>query len=251
MFVAQAVIMLGFGMGRILPFKALHAPAASMYGLLAVFGLVLGLAGALYNHCLLALKDADARQRLVPDSLRVLPALLCAAVLMFVAPRVLGGGEGLILLLGTVTQGGAVDAVPVTVTVLGVLLVLKFGFSLLSYTGGVPGGLLMPMLCIGALLGATTGQCLLQMQWIVPEQARGFILLGMVGYFAAIVRAPLTGIGLTLEMTGAWDFLPACLVVAYLSCAVANATNAAPVYDSLKMRVRASRTFFTQKRTQM
>ncbi|MEG2172765.1 MAG: ClC family H(+)/Cl(-) exchange transporter [Desulfovibrionaceae bacterium] len=240
-FTAQASIGLGFGLHRILPFTGLRAPSPSQYGLVAVFGLVIGLAGVFYTHCLLALKDADARQQVVPQNLRTLPALWCAAGLMFVEPRLLGGGDSLIFALNSLsTQAGA--TLQSTLFVLLFLGGIKFVFALCSYTGGVPGGLLMPMLCIGALFGAAAGQWLGHMQWIDPEQATGFILLGMSGYFAAIVRAPLTGIVLTLEMTGAWEFLPSCLVVGYAAYVLANATGTAPVYDSLKARVRLAHT---------
>lgn len=232
--VAQSFIVYGYGMGRILPFTHMHTPPAALYGLLAGFGLLLGLAGMGYTRCLVAMKDAEARQKIVPQQFRTLPALICAAVCMFVAPQLLGGGDALILKSATL-HGPSLQA---TILLLCLLCVAKYAFSLYSYMGGVPGGLLMPLLCVGALLGAACGHGLVYMQWIAPEQAQSFIILGMAGYFAAIVRAPLTGICLILEMTGAWGFLPSCLVVSYVACAVANAGNTAPVYDLLKARVR-------------
>lgn len=241
--IAQLCIAQGFGLGRILPFEDLQAPPVSMYGLLTLFALVLGLGGIAYTRCLLALKDADALKNFLPPNFHILPALLLAAGLMFTFPHLLGGGDALILTLGSLGTGSSLqlgfgNAVNSLALALGLVFLLKFAFSLYSYIGGVPGGLLMPMLCAGALLGASCGQWLAEMQWISPQMARSFILLGMVGYFAAIVRAPLTGIFLTLEMTGAWDFLPACLLVGYTAALVATASNTAPVYDSLKMRVK-------------
>lgn len=241
--VAQAYIVHVYGLGRILPFTQLQAPPAALYGLLSGFGLLLGLAGMLYTRCLISMKDAEARQKIVPQLFRMLPALICAALCMFVAPRLLGGGDALILESATLHSSSA----QATILLLCLLCVLKYAFSLYSYMGGVPGGLLMPLLCVGALLGAACGHALVYIQWIAPEQMQSFILLGMAGYFAAIVRAPLTGICLILEMTGAWEFLPACLVVSYVACAVANAGNTAPVYDLLKIRVRQSMTAQTGK----
>lgn len=239
---AQLCIERGFGLGRILPFEDMQAPSGAMYGLLALFGLVLGLAGIVYTRCLLALKDADALKNFLPQNFHILPALLVAAVLMFTLPHLLGGGDALILALGALGKGelalGLGSPQQSLALLLGLLFVLKCIFSLYSYIGGVPGGLLMPMLCTGALLGASCGQWLLELQWISSQQAQSFILLGMVGYFAAIVRAPLTGIFLTLEMTGAWHFLPACLLVSYTAGLVATASNTAPIYDSLKLRVQ-------------
>lgn len=223
-----------FDLKPILPFTNLIPPAMESYGLLAPFALLVGLAGVVYTRLLLWLKDREARQKLLPASLRTLPTLCCAGVLAFVCPQVLGGGDNLLFSLGNFGW---------TVRLLCLLCLLKMLFSLYSYTGGVPGGLLMPMLCIGGLGGACAGHLLAQWQWINPQEAHAYILLGMVGYFAAIVRAPLTGTALTLEMTTAWHMAPACLLVAFVACMVANSTNTEPVYVQLKQRVRRTMDF--------
>ena len=64
------------------------------------------------------------------------------------------------------------------------------------------------------------------------------IVFGMVSYFAATVRAPLTGIVLVTEMSGTYTCLPGSLLAGLIACKVANLLHCPPVYDSLKERIR-------------
>ena len=55
----------------------------------------------------------------------------------------------------------------------------------------------------------------------------------MAGYFAAIVRAPLTGAVLLLEMTGSFANLLPLTLVAVIASATADLLKSMPVYDAL------------------
>lgn len=225
-FTAGAVIEYGFGLGRLFPFEHFRSPALNEVWALLILGPALGVMGVLYNKSLLWLKDREARQTLLPQTWRLLPPLLAAGVLVFVCPQVLGGGDGLASSLAVPHR---------SVQILLLLFLLKFAFSLYSYTGNAPGGLLMPLVCLGALLGCLAGQGLVGAG--LAGSAEGYIVLGMAGYFAAIVRAPLTGTALVVEMSGAYTCLPMALAVALLASYTATRLHCPPVYDSLKARV--------------
>lgn len=225
---AQWVAAKLFGLGRLFPFHAFKPPSLTESWTLLVFGVMIGFLGVGYNIGLLWIRDAEARQTLLPDAWRILPSLLVSGMLFFTFPLVLGGGDNLVVDLGT-------RHFPFILLIL--LLALKFGFSLYSYIGGVPGGLLMPLVCLGALWGHLFGRLLADASLILPEAADSFIIFGMAGYFAAIVRAPLTGIALVLEMSGAWACLPGTLLVGLLANLTADKLHCPPVYDSLKERI--------------
>ena len=55
----------------------------------------------------------------------------------------------------------------------------------------------------------------------------------MAGYFAAIVRAPVTGTILLLEMTGSFDCLLPLIVVSFAAYLMADLLRSKPIYDSL------------------
>jgi chloride channel protein, CIC family len=70
---------------------------------------------------------------------------------------------------------------------------------------------------------------------IVPIPAV-FAVVGMAAYFTAIVRAPLTGIVLIVEMTGNYQQMLPLLVACFCAYAVAELLNDLPIYEALLER---------------
>ncbi|HWU04464.1 MAG TPA: chloride channel protein, partial [Novosphingobium sp.] len=71
----------------------------------------------------------------------------------------------------------------------------KFLSTLATALSGAPGGIFAPSLSVGAGLGQ--GLALL-----FPATPPGaVVVLGIVGYFAGVVRAPLTAVIIVMEMT--------------------------------------------------
>lgn len=116
---------------------------------------------------------------------------------------------------------------------LGLLLAVKFGLTLISYASGVPGGIFAPLLVLGALMGSITGR-FAGIWW--PSMAHtpaAFAVIGMAAAFSAIVRAPLTGIVLILEMTGNYQQLFPLVVASLIAYLVAEHLHNKPVYEAL------------------
>jgi len=65
-------------------------------------------------------------------------------------------------------------------------------------------------------------------------------VVGMAALFTAVVRAPLTGIVLTIEMTGRADLALAMLFACLSSTLLATAVGSEPIYDSLRRRMLAT-----------
>ena len=95
----------------------------------------------------------------------------------------------------------------------------------------------MPMLLVGAILGASLASLLLSADILFQTQRGTLLLLSMGGLFAATVRAPLTASALIMEMTGSWENLPSLLCVSYCAVFCANRLKNDPVYESLKKRI--------------
>jgi H+/Cl- antiporter ClcA len=70
----------------------------------------------------------------------------------------------------------------------------KFVASLATAVSGAPGGIFAPSLSVGAGLGHLLGQ-------LFPGPDSAIVLLGIAGYFAGVVRAPLTTVIIVMEMT--------------------------------------------------
>ena len=63
----------------------------------------------------------------------------------------------------------------------------------------------------------------------------------MAGYFAAIVRAPITGIILISEMTGIFTNLLPLAIVSLVAHITAEIMGGVPIYDQLLDRMMATR----------
>ena len=233
---AELVTQFIFGFGLIFPFEHFQPLSLFQSWLYPVMGIAMGAAGVLYNKALLGTKNFEALHTPLSQNWRILPPMLAAFVLAFLFPCVLGGGEHLVKDLNELV--GSPQNILKFLLLLGLI---KISFALFSYTGNVPGGILMPMLCIGAVLGALSGQILLACGIISSEYWSTFIVYGMVGFFVSMVRVPFTGTALVLEMSGAFFCLPGAALVAITSYWTANALKCPPVYDSLRAAIVISR----------
>src|ERR1700751_5559821 len=103
--------------------------------------------------------------------------------------------------------------------VLLLLAVFKMIATTLSFSSGTPGGMFAPTLFVGAMLGAAVGDA---GQILFPHftgSIGSYALVGMGVLFAALLRAPLTGVFMVLEISGNYSIvLPVILAntIAYL-----------------------------------
>ncbi|AMV62243.1 Voltage-gated chloride channel family protein [Pediococcus damnosus] len=124
-----------------------------------------------------------------------------------------------------------------SLTFLLILLVVRFVFAMISYGAGVAGGFFMPILAVGALIGAIVGNVLYSAHLLDFSFVNNLIIFSMAAYFAGISKAPFTAIMLITELVGSMrNFMPLAFVVlvAYL---VVDLTNGAPIYESLAERL--------------
>lgn len=214
-----------FGFGQLFPFDDISAPEPAAWWKLLLVGLALGLGGSLYNRALIRLKTAESRLP-IPRQWRILPSMLLAGVFLFTLPEILGGGGTLIVQTG----GGGT-----TFAMLLLFLAGKVFFSLLSFTGDAPGGILMPILCVGALLGLAAG-CALDGVSPSPENAC-WLICGMAGFFAAVLGTPLLGLVLVMEISGAASCLPAVALVILTADLTASRLHITPIYAALRSSI--------------
>jgi CIC family chloride channel protein len=94
------------------------------------------------------------------------------------------------------------------------------------------------LLVIGALIGLGVGETAHALApGVVPIPA-AFAVVGMAAYFTAIVRAPLTGIVLIVEMTGNYNQMLPLLVACFAAYLVAEGLRQLPIYEALLQRDR-------------
>ena len=226
-FAAMYIMQMLFGFGLVFPFGLRPMLPWEDWWLVLVVGVAMGGLGVLYNVLLLHLTLWADKTKLLPIHLRVVIPFMCAGLFLYYYPTVLAG-------FGITAQQLADMTLPLTALLL--LLTTKMLFSCASFATGVAGGLLMPVLLMGAMAGACVTSALLLIDVVTPDKSVIILILCMAGLFGASVRAPLTGAFLMLEMTGAYPNMAFIIITAYIAAFVADKMNCEPVYDSLRRR---------------
>ena len=196
------------------------------------FGVLTGVAGAWYNRLIMLFLHLSDRIRRVPPLAQAAVIGVVVGVLLWFDPLVAtGGGDRL-------TQdllGGGIVLASVTAYFL-----VRFFLGPLSYAGQTPGGLFSPLLAVGALWGAVLHGLAGHFLSGPGTGAAAFAIVGMSTLFAAIVRAPLTGIVLIVEMTATTTLLVPMLAAAFGAVITTSLMRNEPIYDSLGRRMMAS-----------
>ena len=113
------------------------------------------------------------------------------------------------------------------------LYLLRLVFSTLSYGSSLPGGIFLPILTLGALLGALYWKALAQMGLLSDAFLVNCMVYAMAGYFAGIGKAPFTAILLVTEMVGSLEHLMPLALVSLTAYAVCDILHGKPIYEAM------------------
>jgi len=232
---ADVVARLLLGQQPVLRVAGSPVPPLASLPLFLVLGLVAGLLGVAFNRSLLASLRLFERASCWPLGLPAAGVGIGIGAIGWFAPQLLGGGGSLVET--TLTAQGSL-------TLLFGFLLMRFVMTMLSYGTGTAGGIFAPLLVIGAQAGLLIG-LLGHAVWAgAVGSPATFAVVGMGALFAAIVRAPLTGIVLILEMTENYQLMLPLLLACFSAYALADLLREEPIYEALLERdlLRASRT---------
>jgi CIC family chloride channel protein len=204
---------------------ALPYPTATASALYVVLGALAGFVAIAYNVALLQTLAAGERLKMLPIEVRAAIVGMLVAVIAWFAPQFVGGGEAL-------TQTALSGAQPLRV--LPVVFLIRFALGPISYAAHTPGGLFAPLLVLGAQLGLMFG---LACRWLWPQfdvPPEAFAVVGMAAFFTGVVRAPLTGIVLIIEMTASMTLMLPMVGASFLAMLIPTLLGNPPIYDSLR-----------------
>ncbi len=218
-----------FGQATVLNFPLYNLPLSS-YWLLIVLGLVLGILGYIYNVGMIKANDKLASLANIPLEVKFICVFLISGVVALFIPEILDGGHFMLNML---------DVVIPSLGILIFLFVAKYLFSVVSFSAGTPGGIFLPLLVLGAFIGAIFGSIVIPVFGLEAYLIYKFIVISMAGFFAATVRSPITGVVLLSEMCGSTQSLVAMLIVAIIAYCVPMLLNNRPIYESLFERLIA------------
>ena len=189
-----------------------------------LIGILTGVIGVFYNT--LIVKFQDMFKKLSSPIAKYGLLMAVTTFIGFTFFKATGGGHGLL---------EEMSLNKFSVAYILIILLAKLFYTTFCYGSGVQGGIFLPVLVIGGCCGSLI---FLMLRNAVPiEQFYiNFLILGMSGILASVVRSPILSIILVSEMTKTFEHLIALSIVVIVSYYIAEAFKVAPIYDTLLER---------------
>lgn len=215
-----------FGLRPVLDFGQIPDLPMGMHIWLIPLGVFAGIVGSLMNRSLLGLQTLYGY---LPKWMPVVVACLIAIPVGLFLPDVLGGGSNLVRL----SEYGKIS-----IAMLCLLFVAKMLFTSTSFGCGAPGGIFMPILAVGALAGGVAARSIISVSafGIDSKFVSVFAVCVMAGTLSASVKAPLTSILLTVEMSGTMIHTLPVAASAFIALLVSDILKTKPIYGELLER---------------
>lgn len=216
------------GVDSVFQFQIVRALPPKRYGMILLLGIILGVLGAFYNWFTLKVQSFYRNAKGLSVTQKLMLPFFCAGILGFTMPEFLGSGHALL------------DYLTTEDVMLGTILFIlagRFVFSAVCFGSGAPGGIFFPLLVLGGFIGGAFATVGVHYMGLDMMYINNFVVLAMAGYFAAIVRAPLTGIILIFEMTGSLSQMMTLSIVSVVAYIVATLLRSKPIYESLLERI--------------
>lgn len=224
---ADVVVRLLTGQSPVFHVASPPVPPLACLPLFLLLGGVSGILGVVFNRTLLASLRLFERASRWPLGLTGALVGVAVGCVGWFAPEALGGGGPMV----QATLNGRLG-----LQALLVYFFLRFALTMASYGTGAAGGIFAPLLVLGAQAGLFVG---LVGPSVFPSAAgfgTSFAVVGMAALFTAIVRAPLTGIVLILEMTSSYPLMLPLLAACFTAYALADLLRDRPIYEALLER---------------
>ena len=211
------------------------------YGFVILAGLVCGALGvAFYKMCFFmrrTMRKISFKDKRYSYGVRIAIAVFLGGAVSFVAAGVMGGGHELIESLGTL--GGSIQpttesafGLSLTLTLL-IILVLKFFITTVNVGSGIPCGIFIPIIAIGACIGGLLNGLWLK---ITPEMSAYcdlMVMICMAAFFTTVVKAPITSIIMICEFTGSFAPLLPVIIAVSLGYIIGEMSRTDGIYEEL------------------
>lgn len=217
------------GLAPVFNIEIVNAIPLKLYWALVLFGAILGVFGAMYNKLLDMQQDLFARIGKMLGSRfskfgKLAVAFAVSYLMFFVYPNALGSGAWLVM---------DISAGQFALKALAIMIIIKLVYSTGCFGSGAPGGIFLPLLVLGAIAGGLYCRMLGAICGLDQQYITAFVVVGMAGFFTAIVKAPTTGIILITEMTADFSSLLSLVIVSLMAFIVSDLLGADPVYEQL------------------
>ena len=198
------------------------------YGLILIFAVIITIIGKAFQVALTKGQDIYGSIKMNPYLKPLLIVIITAFMGLFFF-SVTGGGHSL---------ADKLIHMPFAYKTLIILFILKFLFTIACYSSGIPGGIFLPLLVLGALTGKIYGMFVINLfPGVTPGYEVYFVVLGMAALLTAVVKTPLTSTLLMLEMTGSFSHFFPLITVCMATFLMTEVLKMKPIYDVLLERM--------------
>lgn len=203
-----------FGTGYAFEGFVFNSFDALSYLYLAIAALITSLVGVGFYYGMFALKKVFKKITFLKGAGKYVIPFVLAGAFGLISLYSLGGGHSFIESLSTGGTGEIeITHVFGTGLIVSLLIITLFRFILavMSMSCGVPCGVFIPMLSIGAGCGALLSLAF-QSAGMDGALSDYFVIICMAAFFTCVVKAPITGIVMVFELTGQFKFFMPALV---------------------------------------
>ncbi len=215
-----------------------HEMPISSYVFVVLAGLICGGLGVLFYKLCFAMRrlfrKLHVKDERYTHGLRVAIAVLLGGIVSLLAVGVMGGGHDLIESLGT--YGGISEPTIVVrnslVGALIVILLLRFLITTVNVGSGIPCGIFIPVIAIGACVGALFNQAWLRLG-MEYKYCDLMVMICMAAFFTTVVKAPITAIIMICEFTGSFAPLLPVIIAVSIGYIIGEMSKTDGIYEEL------------------
>lgn len=232
-------------------FRLVQMPLEA-YGYVLLAAVISGIVGVLFYIACIQLKKLFAKVTFLHGVGKMLFPFMIAGVFGLICTSVMGGGRSFINALGTQGGEGSIELVrifstPLALT-LALILIMRFVATTVNVGAGVPCGVFIPMLAIGASIGALVSQ-LCGVMGMPATYADCIIMICMATFFASIVKAPITASIMVVELTGQFTLLIPVILGVSIGYMMSEVFGLKPFYERLLDDIMKENHVVLEKRT--
>ncbi len=197
---------------------------SSEFAIYAVLGIVGGVVSAAFTRFLLYLRVQFLSLPKKTVWWHPVVGGVVAGLMGWAVPQTLGVGYGYI---GDALNGRMV------LKIMLLLVLLKFFAVTIAYASGNVGGILGPVIFLGAMVGGSVGSIAHLLLPGHTATAGAYALVGMGALFAGIIRAPMTSVVMVFELTRDYEVIVPLMIANLLSLFIATWLQKMPIYEGL------------------
>jgi H+/Cl- antiporter ClcA len=223
--ISHLLSTLGMGPTALFDTSVLPALSLNLIHVPIIIGLLCGACSILYIK-LYNLIDVFVRKKLKALSVKIkLPVIFALVSLVgFFFSKTLGSGHHLIEhLIGA----HRFESEKLWYLLIG-FLIIRAIFMMISNTAGVTGGIFLPTLAFGAILGTLCAELFIALNWISGEYYALLVIIGMVSFLGSSMRIPVTACLFAFEALSGFNnilLLIAAVTVAFIMVEVSGLSD--------------------------